>query len=136
MRKSLLLGATALLCALLVAPAAYAHRDTDDDWDHRPSHRHHHDHRSDAYHDIQRKRAKLDRAYEERRQALWIHDKARRMGDWATVRFERARLDRLDRKIAHGQRELRHAYQKLKWRRDRHDRDDGRDRYGYQYDRF
>lgn len=127
-------GITLLLCSLLVAPAAYAHRDADNDGDGRNSDRHHHHHHGDSY-EIQRKRAKLQRDYQERKQALWAYNEARRRGDWATVRFEQARLERLDRQIRHDQHELERAYEKS--RRDRHEHHgDRRDRYGYDYNRY
>lgn len=125
-----------MLCFLLAAPAAYAHRDTDDDWGSRSSYRHHYEHRHDAY-EIQRKHAKLEHAYEERQRALRTYNHARRVGDWDTMRFEHARLEWLDRKIEHDQRELHHAYKKLKLQRDHYERpNEWRERYGFEYDRF
>lgn len=130
MQKSLFLGTLTLLCSLLATPVAYANRYHDD----RDDNHHRHEYRYD-YHKIQHLRAKIQRNQEERERVLRLYNHARRAGDWATVRFERARLDRLDREIQRDQHTLQRAYEKARWDR-RERREEWRDRYGYRQDRY
>lgn len=129
MKKALIFGTTTLLCSLLAAPAAFA--DRYDDRDGRQSEWRHHERHHD-FKKIKYLREQLERSKAERRKAEWAYNQARRVGDWPTVRFQQARLDRLDRKIRHDQKELNRAYERARWDR-RHD--DWRDEYSYKYDR-
>lgn len=133
MKKMLMICATTLFCSLLAAPAVFAH-DYDDgnfyqsggrQYGHR-----HHDHKKIKY-----LRAQLERSKAERRKAEWAYSQARRVGDWPTMRFQQARLDRLDREIRKDEYELRRAYERLRWDH-RYRRDAWRDEYSYHYGRY
>lgn len=130
MKKALIFGTTTLLCSLLAAPVAFA--DRDDDWDTGQNDWRHHEHRHD-FNRIQHLRAQLERDMAERRRVEWAYNQARRAGDWPTMRYEQARLDRLDREIQHDQHELHRASQQARW--DRYHHDAWRGEYGYEYNR-
>jgi len=132
MKKALIFGATTLLCSLLAAPAAFAHRYDGGNFYQSGGRHHgyHHDHKKIKY-----LRAQLERNKAERRKAEWAYSQARRVGDWPSVRFQQARLDRLDREIRQDEYELRRAYERT--RRDYRDhRNAWRDEYSYHYGRY
>ncbi|MBL8250675.1 MAG: hypothetical protein JNK31_03285 [Candidatus Competibacter sp.] len=129
MKKSLL-GAAILLSGLLSAPAVMAYGGADDyrevrygDWS-RAHSRHH-------FERIRYLRAKLERGRDERRRAEWAYNEARRRGDWPTVRFQQARLNRLDREIDRDRYELHRAYEQA--RRNRYRHEVWSDEYSYRY---
>ncbi|HRD65202.1 MAG TPA: hypothetical protein PKY50_03520 [Candidatus Competibacter sp.] len=132
MQKSLFFGTVTLLCSLLAIPVAYAHQYYDDQ--NGDSHYYRHTYRYD-HHKIQHLRAKIERNQAERERVLRIYNHARHTGDWATVRFERSRLDQLDREIQRDRYELQRAYKKARWDRDERG-GEWHDRYGYQRDRY
>lgn len=129
MNKTLMFCASTLLCSLLAAPVVFAHRYDDGNFYQSGGrhHGHHHDYKKIKY-----LRAQLERNQAERRRVEWAYNQARRVRDWPTVRYEQARLDRLDREIRHDQYELHRAYEQARW--DRHD-DAWRGEYGYEYNR-
>lgn len=130
MKKSLL-GAAILLSGLLATPAVMAYGGVTDayrevrygDWSGSGSRYH--------FEKIRHLRAKLDRGRDERRRVEWAYNEARRRGDWPTVRFQEARLNRLDRQIERYRYELRRAYDQA--RRDRYRREVWGDKYSYRY---
>ena len=129
MKKSLL-GAAILLGGLLSAPAAMAYGYGDDYREARYSERgltgsRHH------FEKIRHLRAKLDRSQDERRRVERAYRQARSQGDWPTVRFQEARLNRLDREIQRYRYELRRAYEQA--RRDRYRHEVLSDEYSYRY---
>ena len=128
MKKTSLLSAAALLSTLLAAPA-FAYGSAGAGWETRSDRQWSRSH--DHFERIQYLRAKLHQEMAERRRVEWAHDQARLRRDWPAVRFERARLDRLDRQIEQYRYELHRAYEHA--RRDRYDRDAWRDDYGYRY---
>lgn len=132
MNKTLMFCASTLLFSLLAAPAAFAHRYNDGNFYQSGGrhHGHHHDYKKTKY-----LRAQLERKKAERRKAKWAYSQARRVGDWPSVRFQQARLDRLDREIRQDEHELRRAYERLRWDH-RYRRDTWRDEYSYHYGRY
>ena len=129
--RTALLSTLILLSSWLAAPAAHADRD----WDNRDDYRDYHEQRYDGFHEIQRIRAKLHRDQEARQRALSAYHHARRAGDWATMRYEQDRMDRLDRRIERREHELRRAMEHA--RRDRPGRhDEWRARSDYDYNRY
>lgn len=122
MRTIPLFSTIALLGTLIAMPPAYAHRDFDSDWEIQYSRRdddadrHHHHHPSSRT--IEQKRAELHRDYEERQRVWKAYEAARRARDWRAVEYHRARLDQLDWKIRHDERELERAYAELRREQD------------------
>ncbi|HAO33265.1 MAG TPA: hypothetical protein PLP22_02140 [Candidatus Competibacter sp.] len=129
MKKSLL-GAAILLGGLLSAPAVMAYGGAHEYWETRYSDRKWNGsrHHSERIHHL---RAKLDRSQDERRRVEWAYNQARSRGDWPTVRFQEARLNRLDREIHRYRYELRRAYEQA--RRDRYRHEVWSDEYSYRY---
>lgn len=135
MKKALVLGAATLLSVLTATPPAFAYyysdnyrasdnyRETRNDWrwseTRSPSER------------IRHLRAKLDRDLSERRKAEWAYNQARARRDWPTIRFQQARLDRLNREIQRNRYALNRAYEQA--RRDRYRYEVQRDSYNYRY---
>ncbi|MDS4021458.1 MAG: hypothetical protein RKR03_13245 [Candidatus Competibacter sp.] len=123
--RTALIGTLILLSSWLAVPAAHSHGD----WDNRDNDPGYQEYRHDL-HEIQRTRVKLQRDREERQQALRVYNEARRVGDWATMRYEQDRLDRLDRRIERREYELRRAMEQA--RQERYERhDEWRASYGY-----
>jgi hypothetical protein len=111
--RTALVSTLILLSSWLAAPAAHADRD----WDNRDGYRDYPEYRHDGFREVQRIRAKLHRDREERQRVLWAYNEARRAGDWTAMRYERARLERLNRRIERREYELRRAIEQTRWER-------------------